>query len=163
MAVKIQVRVEDYLRMSFEHDREYVRGEIVARPMPAFSHSDVQNSFSVFFHPYRRSHNLFGVPELRLRLGPDLIRIPDYSLFTGKPDEVPSTPPLVAVEITSPDDRLDDILEKREEYRAWGVPNIRLVQPGPRRLHVDDGALKQVEAFTLPSYGIRLTPAHLFA
>jgi Uma2 family endonuclease len=92
MAVNTQVSIEEYLHMSFEHDREYVRGELVERALPTLSHSDVQNALSVFFQPYRRSQNLFGVRELRLRLRRDVVRIPDVSLFVGKPEEVPSTP-----------------------------------------------------------------------
>jgi Uma2 family endonuclease len=37
---------------------------------------------------------------------------------------VPDTPPLIVVEILSPDDRLTEVREKLEEYRAWGVPHV---------------------------------------
>ena len=34
VATKIQIWAEDYLRMTFEHDAEFVHGDIVERPMP---------------------------------------------------------------------------------------------------------------------------------
>jgi hypothetical protein len=40
-----------------------------------------------------------------------------------EPGLVPDTPPLIAIEILSPDDLLTEVREKLEEYRAWGVPH----------------------------------------
>ena len=40
------------------------------------------------------------------------------------PETVPASPPLLIVEISSPDDRLDAMLQKLEEYRVWGVQHI---------------------------------------
>jgi len=34
MATKTQIRAEDYLRMTFEHEAEFVHGEIVERGAP---------------------------------------------------------------------------------------------------------------------------------
>ena len=43
MSTMAQIRSEDYLRMTFEHDAEFVHGEIVERSMPAHS-DDVDQS-----------------------------------------------------------------------------------------------------------------------
>src|SRR5579863_9103653 len=108
MASRLQVSPGEYLSTSFEGaDREYVRGEIVERGMPDNPHSETQGELIHRFRLLRDSHRLFARPELRLRLAADLYRIPDVSVFAGdKPGErVPSHPPLVAIEIMSPDDR----------------------------------------------------------
>ena len=37
---------------------------------------------------------------------------------------MPEKPPLVLIEVLSPNDRLTAVLEKLEEYRAWGVRHV---------------------------------------
>ena len=71
-------------------------------------------------------------------LAPPRIRIPDVAVFhPQEPAElVPSDPPLVVVEIVSREDRHTEIIQKFEEYRAWGVPHIWLADPWQRQLSV---------------------------
>src|SRR5947208_1691570 len=125
MASRLQVAPAEYLSMSFaDLDREYVRGEIVERSMPDFLHGEMQAALNVRFWPLRQSHGLFVCSGTRMRLAPDLYRIPDVAVFAdSEPNErVPGSPPLVAIEIISPDDRYSDVLEKLAEYQRWGVP-----------------------------------------
>ena len=42
------------------------------------------------------------------------------------------TPPLIAVEILSPEDTLRAMQEKAAEYRFFGVENIWIIDPEPR-------------------------------
>jgi Uma2 family endonuclease len=156
------VMVEEYLRMPFEHDREYVRGEVVERAGPTFSHGNVQACLSGYFLPYRATRKLFGAPEVRLRLSEDVVRIPDFTLFAGVPEEVPDRPPILVVEITSPDDRLDDVMEKLKEYRAWGVPHVWLIHVSQKKLYVYEDALQTVDALEMPEYGVRLGIGEIF-
>src|SRR5579864_5076033 len=93
MASHLQVAPGEYLATSFEGtDREYVRGEIVERSMPKFLHGEMQLELGFRFRQLRDSHRLFGCSETRMRLAPDLYRIPDIAVFAeSRPDEaVPS-------------------------------------------------------------------------
>jgi Uma2 family endonuclease len=110
------------------------------------------------------THRLYCGVEIRLRLAEDLYRIPDITLGHGlTPGEVPSSPPLLVVEISSPDDRLYDLLQKFEEYRIWGVENIWLVEPELKKFHVyDHGSLREVSQLELPQFGFRVTSEELF-
>ena len=150
MASRVQVAPSEYLSMSFDGtDREYVRGEIVERSMPNFLHGEMQFELAFRFRQLRDSHRLFGCSETRMRLAPDLYRIPDIAVFAeSKPDEpVPSRPPLVAIEIVSPDDRYSEMLGE-----AGGIPAVgrteylgsRSAAANPchlRRWSSEDGAL----------------------
>src|SRR5580692_8957293 len=130
MASRLQVSPGEYLSTSFDGtDREYVRGEIVERSMPTYLHSKTQGELIYRFRQLRDSHRFFVCPELRLRLAPDLYRIPDVSVFADvEPSErVPSHPPLIAIEIISPDDRFSEVVEKLAEYEKWGVRHIWVV------------------------------------
>ena len=124
------IPIEEYLRTAYEPDAEFVDGRIVERSMPEDPHSAVQVRLVQLFTPVSPSNNLYLRTELRMKLSPTRIRIPDLAVFQGKPAElVPSKPPLVVVEIVSREDRHTQIIEKCEEYRSWGVLHIWLGRP----------------------------------
>ena len=89
---------------------------------------------------------------------------PDIAVFEGEPEgEVPSTPPLVAIEILSPDDRIGYIVPKLEEYRHWGLRYIWLADPEDRKLFTyGDNGLHEVKELGLLEYQITLTRADIF-
>ncbi len=75
---------------------------------------------------------------------------------------MPDTPPLVVVEVLSLDDRLTAVREKLEEYRAWGVPHVWLVDPHGKRLYICDRGLMEVSSLQILELGIELLPNHIF-
>jgi Uma2 family endonuclease len=165
MSTKTQIRSEDYLRMTFEHDAEFVRGAIVERRMPDEIHSAIQFLILLKFGSLVHSYSLYPRPEIRMRVGRDRYRIADIAIFAGlHPQPVPETPPLVIVEILSKDDRYSDVMQKLEEYREWGVANIWVIDPFTKRfsLYTELG-LHNVSSFSLSDYPFQLTPAELFA
>jgi len=165
-ATKLLVSVEEYLRTSFDGpDREFVSGETVERNVGEKPHSQAQTRLAAIFEELRKSRPLYAFTELRLRLGPETCRIPDLAVFAGQePEEnVPSVAPLVAVEIVSREDRYTEILGKLEEYRAWGVAHVWLVDPWMSRLYVYGAAgLSEVPAFRLPEFGVEIEASRLF-
>jgi Uma2 family endonuclease len=166
MATKTQIRAEDYLRMTFEHDAEFVHGEIVERGMPDLTHSRIQTLIAVQFENLREGHGLFGCVELRIKLAPGVYRIPDVAAIAGKHPEqqLPDRPPLVVVEILSKDDRHSDLMQKLEEYRKWGVPHIWVIDPAMQRFSMyTERGLQNVSSLVLSDFPFLLTPADLFA
>src|SRR5712691_10073385 len=166
MSTKSAVSIEDYLRTSFEGlDREYVDGEIVERTLPDELHSETQWRLSGLIWDLSKTLPFFGRTELRSRVAASRVRIPDVSIYAGqKPTErVPTKPPLVAIEILSPDDRYSKLMQKFEEYNAWGVRHIWLVDPESRKLKVyADGTLSEVTALTIPEFDVQFTAAEIF-
>jgi Uma2 family endonuclease len=159
MAAKTLITAEQYLATPFEYEPEFVRGEIVERPLPNKSHSRIQQLLAVLLHRIG-----FCYPELRMRVAQDSYRIPDISLFEHEPDgEVPASPPLLVVEIVSPDDRHLDLMQKLQDYRAWGVANIWVVDPELKALYVYDGGLIEKQRLELPNFGSSIAPADLFS
>ena len=166
MATKAEITAEQYLHMTFEHDAEYVRGEIVERSMPDNVDSLIQFLILMEIGRLIRTHPLFPRPELILRLEPRVFRIPDISVFDGQPpqEDVPSTPPLIAIEILSKDERHPNLMQKLEEYRVFGVPNIWVVDPRNKRLaFYNEAGLQYVSSLALPDYPLELTPGVLFS
>jgi Uma2 family endonuclease len=165
VATKTQITAEQYLRMTFEHDAEFVHGEIVERAMPDYIHGRLEGLLFARFDSLRQSHQLYPAVEVRLNLGSDVYRIPDVAVFTAPPHQtVPNTPPLIAIEILSKDDRHSDLMQKLEEYLSFGVANIWVVDPITKRFSAYTRlGLQNVSSFSLPDYPFQLTPSDLFS
>jgi Uma2 family endonuclease len=166
MATKSQIRAEDYLRMTFEHDAEFVHGEIVERSMPDLTHGRIQGLVVIEFGRLTRAHRLYPCVEVRMKVAPGVYRIPDVAVFAPPLPEVPvpDKPPLVVVEILSKDDRHSDLMQKLEEYRKWGVPHIWVIDPAMQRFSMyTELGLQNVSSLVLSDYPFQLTPAELFA
>ena len=166
MATNTQITVEQYLRMTFEHDVEFVHGEIVERSMPDYVHARIQIILGFLFESLRLKYKLFACAELRLQVAPDVFRIPDISVIAGAPPSqaVPDQPPLVVIEILSKDDRHSNLMQKLEEYRVWGVSNIWVIDPATQRFSVySELGLQNVSSFALANFPFQLSPGELFS
>ncbi len=159
MATKALITPQQYLAMHFEREPELVRGELVEKTLPARSHGRMQQRLAVLLDGAG-----YCCTEVRMKLAEDTFRIPDVAVFAREPSgEVPTEPPALVVEITSPDDRLHDLLEKFEEYQTWGVRHIWLVEPELGKCHVyDRGSLTEVRQFDLPEFHFTLATSELF-
>ncbi len=165
MGVKTLITAEEYLQTSFDNpDKEYRDGVLEDRSLPDNLHSKVQVFLCVFFFALRQSARLFPRSELRVKLRDGRYMIPDVSVFHGVDpvDAVPSNPPLIAVEILSPDDSMSTVRSKLEDYRIWGVPHVWLIDPHSRRLYTCDGELREVAELTIPELSITIPNAELF-
>ena len=165
MGTKAALPVEEYLRTAFPYlDKEYRDGELVERSLPDYLHSKTQGLLILLLGALRKTFPVFVCPELRVRVRPGLIRIPDVSVFyQNEPQErVPSTPPFIAIEILSLDDRMADVRNKLAEYRAWGVTHVWLVDPHSKRMYTCDAELAEVSILRIPELNVEVTPADIF-
>src|ERR1700691_6012985 len=157
MATNALITAERYLSTPFEYEPELVRGEIVERPLPNKSHSRIQQLLAVLLHRIG-----FCYPELRMSVAQNSYRIPDIAVFEHEPEgEIPDSPPLLIVEIVSPDDRFQDLMQKLQDYRGWGVANIWIVDRLLKTLCVFDGGLIERQCLELPKFGVSIGPADL--
>jgi len=161
MASKALITPQQYLATQFEREPELVHGELAERPLPNLIHGRTQQRLAVHLDSVG-----YCCTEVRVRLAEDLYRIPDVAVFegTGPTEAVPTAPPLLVVEISSPEDRLDATLQKLDEYRTWGVRHIWLIEPERKRIHVyDQGSLTAVSRLELPQFDFAVTAHELFA
>jgi Uma2 family endonuclease len=164
MGAQIATSIEDYLRTSYpDVDREYRNGEVVERSMPDYLHGKVQILLGIFFGLLRKRFPFFPSVETRLRMGPDKVLIPDVTVFyPEEPSRQPDTPPFIAIEILSIDDKLSAVREKLEEYRIWGISHVWLVDPHARRLYTCEPGLTEVTTLRIPELEIELKAADVF-
>ncbi len=165
MAVGTALSVEQYLATSFpDLDKEYRDGELVERSLPDNLHSKTQALVAAFFGGLRKNLPVFTRVSLRLKIRPTLYLIPDVCVFyPSEPQRrYPDTPPFIAIEILSLDDKLNDVREKLETYRTWGVTHVWLVDPHSRRMYTCDSGLMEVATLQVPELNLTLTPAEVF-
>ena len=139
------IPVEEYLRTSFpDGDREYVDGAIVERNLGEKDHSRAQRELILFFGALRATIGTIAFPEQRIQVQPTRFRIPDVCVYIGgEPEEqVFRTPPFLAIEIVSKDDRASDLQEKIHDYIAFGVQFVWVIDPRTRLgyIHTSEGS-----------------------
>jgi len=165
MGTKAALPVEEYLHTAFpDLDKEYRDGVLVERSLPDYLHSRTQGLLIMLLGALRTMFPVFVCPELRVQVRPGLIRIPDVSVYyPNEPQErVPATPPFVAIEILSPDDRMAAVKSKLAEYREWGVTHVWLVDPHSKRMYTYDAELSEVSGLRIAELGLELKPADIF-
>jgi Uma2 family endonuclease len=138
MATSTQIPVEEYLRTSYDPDCEYVDGEVLDRNVGRKRHSKVQARLISFLMAHAKGFGIFTLPEWRMRTGETRYRVPHVVIVAGpEPDEeVLSTPPLVCIEILSPEDRMSRVLNKVAEYLTFGVRYVWVLNPESKEAFV---------------------------
>jgi Uma2 family endonuclease len=160
--------VQEYLRTSWSPDRELVNGRIEERNLGEKEHSIIQRYLTFLFMLRRAEWAVEVFPELRTQTSTSNFRVPDVLVVhTGQNFERYITrPPLIAVEILSPEDRLAAMKDKAAEYRRFGIENIWIIDPEQRIVYTYSGAsLEPVHTGELAVQGtpIRVVLSELFA
>lgn len=160
--------VREYLRTSWSPDREYVDGRIEERNLGEKEHSILQRFLTVLFAIHRAEWAVEVFPELRTQTQTRRFRAPDVLVTRSgdKFDRYVTQPPLIAIEILSPEDSLHAMQEKAAEYRSFGVENIWIIDPEPRIAYrYTTDALQEVREGELAVAGtaIRVVLSEMFA
>ena len=131
MGAQTLVSLTEYLSTSYSPDREYRGGLVLERNVGDYEHSLLQGNLTIYIGIRRKTWNVEVFPELRIRVREDWYPIPDvcvYAMPVPK-ERVPTKPPLLWIEILSPDDRMADVWRKADELVANGVPNVWIIDP----------------------------------
>jgi Uma2 family endonuclease len=95
-------------------------------------------------------------------------RVPDLTVIrAGTPRErILTHPPLLVIEILSPEDRLSRMTERTDEYLDFGIENIWIIDPARRLAYRVTRAgfeLAPAGEITVPETPIRVVLSELFA
>ena len=152
------VSLDEYLNTSYEPDMEFVDGVLVGRNVGIPPHSELQLIVGAYFRQYRNTHRIKAFTEARLRVTALRHRIPDV-LVVETPyqrGKVITEVPVITVEVKSPDDTFDEIVDKCFEYQALGVRNILVMDPDHRRAWMFEQNYLRV----LPGGSVQLNLTH---
>lgn len=160
MPTAVLVPVSEYLEQTYDPDCEYIEGILQERNVGEIGHSDAQSAVNAYIR-YQVKGFWSGV-EVRVQIKADRFRIPDVTIVRGgKPSgRIITAPPEVVVEVLSPDDRMADIMDKIDDYLAFGIPCIWVIRPETRRawIHTIDGSREAKDGFLRNPAGDLIVP-----
>lgn len=147
------ISVEEYLHTTYDPDCDYVDGEVLERNMGEKSHGKLQFEIAFLFRMRRPDWNAFAFIEQRLQVSRTRFRVPDVCIYLDQEpqEEVFHTPPFICIEILSPEDRIERIQDRIDDYLKFGVSYVWVINPRSRRAwvytrdsiyEVKDGILK---------------------
>jgi Uma2 family endonuclease len=132
--------IEKYLRTSYKPDVDFVDGEIEERNVGKYEHGKIQSLIATLFTVHEDDWQTDAVVEQRIRVSPSRVRVCDVAILHADAphEEVTSTPPLICIEILSPEDRLSRAQLVLADYLAMGVINLWLIDPVRRVAYTFD-------------------------
>ena len=138
MSTATLVSVGEYLAASYRPDRELVEGQLLERNVGEYDHSNLQGALVTWLRNRQREWNVRVLLEQRVRVTASRFRIPDVCVISRdqKIEPVFTQPPLLCVEVLSKDDTLGSMQDRIDDYRAFGVPNIWVLDPVRRRAYI---------------------------
>lgn len=149
----------EYLRTSYRPDRDYFEGETQERNFGEFEHAAIQAFLTSWFFQHRQEWQLHVLPEMRVKVTSDRVRIPDVCLLsrTQPVEQVITLPPLAVLEIPSPEDRVLRYNERLADYRQMGVRHVWVIDPANRTGYdCSTAAWLPVDEFRVPESPIFL-------
>jgi Uma2 family endonuclease len=131
------VPLNEYLETSYRPDCEYLEGELLERNVGEWDHSRLQMLLSHYLCNREKQWGILVVPEQRVQVKPRRFRVPDIIVLTGPPTgPIIVEPPFLCVEILSPSDRMVEMQERIDDYLAFGVSYVWLMNPRTKRAFV---------------------------
>jgi len=156
MATVTHIPIQEYLGSTYRPDCEYVDGEVRERKVGKWEHARVQWLLAFWFGSHEKQWGIVGSTEQRIRVAENRVRVPDLVVLTaGAQPDVLTDPPLLVIEILSPDDTYSDTQERAQDYRAMGVGTVWIIDPKTRTGRMCSGA-EWVEAARLEVKGTPL-------
>jgi Uma2 family endonuclease len=162
------ISVEQYLSTVYEHDCEFVDGVIEERDLGEFDHAFLQGILAAIFNNHRAEWGIICLPEQRVQTQQYHFRVPDVTILrSGTPRErILTHPPLLVIEIQSPEDTLRRTTAKAAEYLAFGIEHVWVIDPNARvayRGTADGLELVRSGELEIPESPIRIVLADLFS
>lgn len=166
--IPARVSVREYLATSYRPDCDYVDGVVEERNLGEFDHSFLQGLLFRLFYDNREKWAVRVSPEQRIQLSPSRFRVPDVCVMrrnTPK-EQVVTHPPLISIEILSPEDSLSRMRQRVDDYLNFGTEHVWIIEPELRKGYIcsktgmqepDGGVL------SIPGSEIRVVLSDLFA
>ncbi len=126
------ISLEEYMDTSYSPDCEYVDGMVVERNGGKGKHSYTQSRLTRVIAELVEARGLIVLTAQRTRVSGPRVGTPDVCVVSEL-EEVTSKPPLLCVEVLSPDDRWGRVNGSVSDYQEMGVPCGWVIDPYSRR------------------------------
>ena len=131
MAIGTLISEEEYLHTSREPECEFEDGTLIARGMGTLKHGNMQAALAAYFRQRRKPWKLQSYTELTFKIRPGKYMIPDVAVIADPQPEGPyaDRPPLIWIEILSPDDRHVRVNQRVQDVLDYGCPFVWVIDP----------------------------------
>jgi Uma2 family endonuclease len=131
MATGVLVSEEEYLHTSYEPDCEFEDGVLIERNLGTKDHSKLQSFLCAYFLKRRKIWGIHVFVEQRIRMRKGKYMIPDICVYQGDEptEQIFQTPPLLWIEILSPEDRPLRVNRKVKDVLQFGAAHIWVIDP----------------------------------
>ncbi len=162
-ASQLYTSLDTYLHTSYSPDCDWIAGELKERRLGQFEHANLQKVLILVLSRHEEELNVRVLPEQRVKVAADRYRVPDIVVLPrANREAVVTHPPLICIEILSPDDTVCDLQDRLLDYASMGVPNIWIFDPIKQRVWTlgEQGSWIAVSPdAALGSGDLRFTPA----
>ena len=142
MPTAVLVPLSEYLGRTYHPDCDYLEGVLEERNVGEIGHAETQSELTVYARTQCRG--FWSAVEVRVQVKADRFRIPDVTIVRGgRPaGRLITSPPEVAVEVLSPEDRVAAVQDRIDDYVAFGIACVWVIDPETRRgwIHTKDGS-----------------------
>ncbi len=128
--------IEEYLNTTYRPDCDFVDDHIEERHLGTPKHAVLQMELGFWFRSHLSEWKVRVLGDVRTRTRQTRVRLPDVAVVREEnldlEEKAISSPPLIAIEILSPEDRLPRVVVCLEEFLAMGVPHVWVIDPVKR-------------------------------
>ncbi len=148
MSTIVNVPISEYLDTVYRPDREYIDGEVLERNLGDVDHSRCQTLMTHYLCSREKEWGIVVLTEQRVQVKATRFRVPDIAVVLGA---LPSTPilhepPFLCIEILSRGDSMDDTQERIDDYLAFRVPHVWIVNPRKLRgFHYSSDGMREAK------------------
>jgi Uma2 family endonuclease len=127
----INITEHEYLATACQPDCEFEDGVLIERNLGEQDHSWLQLALGAYFFRRRKLWGIEAYTEQRHRIRPGKYMLPDICVIRQPrpPEKIFSHPPLIWIEILSPEDRPLRVNNRVRQLLEFGVPNIWIIDP----------------------------------
>jgi Uma2 family endonuclease len=160
--------IDEYLHTDYKPDVHFVNGELEERSVGKYDHGKIQGWIFQIFNLNAKAWHTDVTVEQRIQTGPNDVRVADVAIMRADAprESVITIPPLICVEILSPDDRIYRAKLVLSDYLAMGVVHNWLIDPLRRAAFTFDATgLHEADPtrLTVPNTPIHLDLTEAFA
>jgi Uma2 family endonuclease len=159
------ISLAEYLETSYRPDREYIDGELRERNVGTWPHARTQAVLATWCGRHEQAWGVLGALSCRIKVATTRIRVPDL-VFVKAESQTPvlTTPPVLVVEVLSPEDAYSDTQERAADYHHMGVQTIWIIDPHAQTGRMYIGATwTEAPRLEVPGTPIYVELAKIFA
>ncbi len=134
MAASTLIPLSEYLEHSFRPDCDYIDGELQERNLGERDHSDLQSQLLELLRTSENKRYLHANSELRVQVKANRFRVPDVCVMRrdAPREQIVRTPPILCIEVLSPDDTVKKTRERVRDFLEMGVREVWILDPASR-------------------------------